>query len=68
MSVKGANRGLRARIHADRRRRFQPLRQAAVDLHFLQMRSPAQSLGNGCPHIRHFLILRSILRSAFGFL
>ena len=33
----------------------QPKRQACVDLHFRQTRSPAHALLNVCRHIRHFL-------------
>ncbi len=39
-----------------------PLRHAAVSLHRRQMRSPAQSLGNGARQIRHFLIFCSVVR------
>ena len=44
----------------------QPLRQAANDLHLGQIRSPAHTLGNGRPHIRHRLVLRSESRSVSG--
>ena len=37
----------------------QPRRHASVDLHFLQMRSPAQALSNWVLHIRHLRFLRS---------
>jgi hypothetical protein len=41
-----------------------PLRQVAVDLHFLQILSPAHALENLRRHIRHVRILRS--GSGFG--
>ena len=45
-----------------------PLRQAAVDLHRRQMRSPAHSLANGAAQTRQSLVLGSASRSAPGFL
>jgi len=37
-----------------------PLRQRVDDLQRRQMRSPAQVLGNGVLHIRHFLIFSEV--------
>jgi hypothetical protein len=45
-----------------------PLRQAAVDLHRRQMRSPAHSLGNGAAQTKHGLVLETMYRSAPGLL
>lgn len=42
-------------------------RHAAEDLHLRQTRSPAHSLGNRDPHIRHFLVLACLLRWLSGF-
>ena len=44
----------------------QPRRHVEEDLHLRQMRSPAHSLGNCVPHIRHFLILASNLSPVSG--
>jgi hypothetical protein len=46
----------------------EPLRHAAVDLQRWQMRSPAQTLGNGERQTRHFLVLGTTVRSGSGFL
>jgi hypothetical protein len=45
-----------------------PLRQAAVDLHRRQMRSPAHSLGNGAAQTKHGLVLETMYRSVPGLL
>jgi hypothetical protein len=45
-----------------------PLRQAAVDLHRRQMRSPIHSLGKGAAQTKHGLVLGTMYRPAPGLL